>query len=130
MTRIESKTVTVNKSAEELFEQLKDLRNFKRVMPDSVDKFEADEDSFLFGMKGMPDVRLRVEEKREPEYIRFKSASSKIDFSLEGHVKPVTANTCEVRFEFSGKFNPMVRMMVERPLKNFIENLVDKMKDF
>lgn len=130
MTRIESKTVAVNKSAEELFSQLEDFRNFKKVMPESVDKFEADEDSFLFGMKGMPDVRLRLEEKRPPEYMLFRSASGKIDFSLEGFITPVSDNTCEVKFEFKGKFNAMVRMMVERPLKNFIENLANKMQEF
>ncbi len=129
MTRIESKTVTVNKSAQQLFDELSDFRNFNKVMPESVNKFEAHEESFLFGMKGMPEVRLRLEEKREPEYILLKSASSKLDFSLACHVKPVSENTCEARFEFVGKFNPMLRMMVEKPLKNFIENLADKMKE-
>lgn len=129
MTHIESKKVVVNKSAEELFDQLINFQNFKKAMPDSVSKFEADDTSFLFGMKGMPEVRLVKKEERRPEYIAFKSASSKIDFSLACHIKPIDDNSCEAWFDFEGKFNPMLRMMVEKPLKNFIETLADKLKE-
>ena len=129
MTQIKSKTVTVNKSAQALYAQLQDFQNFHKAMPDSVNKFEADETSFLFGMKGMPEVRLVLSEKREPEFILFKSASSKLDFSLACNIKPISDDSCEAYFEFQGQFNPMLRMMVERPLKNFIEVLADKMKD-
>ena len=48
MLHLESKTVTVNKSAEELFDQLRDFKNFNQLMPDSVQKFEADDNSFMF----------------------------------------------------------------------------------
>lgn len=129
MTQIKSKTVTVNKSAQALYTQLQDFQNFHKAMPDSVNKFEADETSFLFGMKGMPEVRLVLSEKTEPEYILFKSASSKLDFSLACNIKAISDDSCEANFEFHGQFNPMLRMMVERPLKNFIEVLADKMKD-
>lgn len=126
MTRIESKTVTVDKSANELYNMMLDFRNFHKVMPESVTKFESDENSFLFAMKGMPEVTMVLEEKREPEYILFKSAG-KIEFSLACYLTPKTENTCEAHFEFIGHFNAMLRMMVEKPLKNFIETLADKM---
>lgn len=129
MTRIESKKAQVNKPAEALYQELMDFRNFSKVMPDSVTKFEADEDSFLFGLKGMPEQRLRLEEKQEPEYIILKSASSKLDFSLVINITPTSDDTCEVQFEFSGKFNPMVKMMVEKPLTKFIETLADRVED-
>lgn len=130
MTHIKSKTASVNKSAEELFAKLEDFQNFKKAMPDSVVKFEADETSFLFGMKGMPEVRLVLKEKKQPEYLLFKSASSKLDFGLACHIQPKTDDSCEAYFEFEGQFNPMLRMMVERPLKNFIEVLASKLEEF
>ncbi len=126
LTQIESKTVTVQKSASALFAELQDFKNFKKAMPDSVIKFESDATSFLFGLKGMPEVRLVVQEQVEPELIKFKSASSKIDFSLSCHIKGINSTSCETKFSFEGNFNPMLKMMVERPLKNFIENLADK----
>ena len=129
MTHIESKTAQVNKPAEQLYHELLNFENFSKVMPEQVTKFEAGKDSFKFSMRGLPEVQLRLEETVEPTLIRMRSGSTKIDFSLMAHIIPQTADTCEVRFEFVGKFNPMMRMMVEKPLKNFIENLTDKVKE-
>jgi len=127
MTKIESKTVTVNQADKELYQKLSDFNNFQEIMPESVTKFEADNDSFIFGIKGMPEVRLVLDEKQEPEFIRLKSASSKLDFSLTCHIKAIDDSSSEAYFHFEGDFNPMLKMMVERPLKNFIESLADKL---
>jgi len=127
MTHIESKKVTVNTSATELYQKLEKPENFKQAMPESVTKFEADDNSFVFGMKGMPEVRLVIKEKVEPELLTFEAASSKLDFTLACHITPIDEDTCEAYFHFEGKFNPMLRMMVEKPLKNFIEALADKL---
>lgn len=126
MTKIESKKVTIRKSAEALHAILSKFDNFSKFMPDSVTKFEADEDSFKFGMKGLPEVRLVLEDSQAPNLIKLKSASSKIDFSLSALITAITDDSSELKFEFEGNFNPMMRMMVERPLKAFIEDLVNK----
>lgn len=125
--KLESKKVTVNSSATDLYKKLENLENFRQAMPESVTKFEADENSFVFGMKGMPEVRLVIKEKKEPELISLEAASSKLDFTLACFITPIDETTCEAYFDFEGKFNPMLRMMVEKPLKNFIEALADKL---
>ncbi len=129
MTRLESKTVSIDKSAQELYAELSHLENFKAYMPDSVTSFYADESSFKFGLKGMPEVRLVMDEVRKPELIKLKSASSKIDFSLAANINSINEHSSELKFDFEGKFNPMLKMMVERPLKTFMEELIDKIAD-
>lgn len=94
----------------------------KMVMPESVIRFEADENTFVFGLKGMPDVRLLVDEIREPDLLKFKAASSKLDFTLSC-VLEENENGALVQYLFDGNFNPMMKMMVERPLTRFIEDL-------
>lgn len=126
MTRIESKSVTIRKSAEVLHGILSKFDNFSKFMPDSVTKFEADDTSFKFGLKGLPEVRLVLEDSQAPNMIKMKSASGKIDFSLSALITALTDDSSELKFEFEGDFNPMVKMMVERPLKAFIEELVNK----
>jgi len=39
---LESPKVTVDKSAEYLFNALTDVKNFEKLMPDNIAKFEAD----------------------------------------------------------------------------------------
>jgi carbon monoxide dehydrogenase subunit G len=60
---IEGNKVTVGKSQKEMFEFLADLKNFEQLMPENTQKFEVDGDSFLFGLKGMPEIRLVLKEK-------------------------------------------------------------------
>ena len=129
MTEINSKTVSISKSANDLYNQLIDFQSFGSMMLDSVQKFEADDSSFLFQMKGIPEVRLVLDSKVEPSLISFKSASSKLDFKLSCIINPIDDSSCEAHFEFTANFNMMLKMMVERPLTSFIENLADKLQE-
>jgi hypothetical protein len=51
-------------------------------MPDSLTSFEHREDGFKFGLKGMPEVALKIAELEEDKKVVLKSASSSLDFSL------------------------------------------------
>ncbi len=119
---ITSEKVTISKKPAEFFALMADLKNMKMVMPESVIRFEADENTFVFGLKGMPDVRLLIDEIKEPELLKFKAASSKLDFTLSC-VLNETETGAEIQYLFEGNFNPMMKMMVERPLTKFIEDL-------
>ena len=50
---LESPTSSIQKPRKEVFEFLTDLRNFQRLMPDSIQTFEVlDEDTFHHGDQG------------------------------------------------------------------------------
>lgn len=121
---IEGKKITVNKSAEEIFNFLSDFSNFEGLMPENVTKFEADETSFIFGIKGMPEVRLRKKSETEFSQIILEAASSKLPVELIASFSENADNT-EVQLTIDGSFNPMIKMMVQKPLTNFITSLTD-----
>lgn len=125
MLELKSRTVLVKQPAEALYDHLMDLQNLYALMPESVERFEADADTFLFGLKGLPDVRLRKEKLERPHLIEFKSASSKMDFTLRCHLAKESEKT-HLHFSFEGHFNPMVRMLAEKPLQNFLGALADQ----
>ena len=59
--KLESKKTIVNKSAQETFNFLNNVENFKALMPENISKFEVlDNDKFLFALKGMPEIVLNV----------------------------------------------------------------------
>jgi carbon monoxide dehydrogenase subunit G len=120
---IEGNKVTIGKSQKEMFELLTDLKNFEKLMPDNTQKFEVDGDSFIFGLKGMPEIRLVLKEKTEYSNIILGAASSKLDFELNADIKEIDDNSSEVQLDFNGKFNMMMSMMVKKPLTAFIEAL-------
>jgi hypothetical protein len=122
---LETKKTVINKSQKEFFEFLTDLNNFKDLMPENTDKFEVDGESFIFSLKGMPEIRLVVKEKQAYDKIVLGAASSKLNFSLTANIHAISENTCETQLLFNGDFNPMMAMMVKSPLQKFIDTLTD-----
>lgn len=120
---IEGSKVTLMKSAKETYLFLMSLKNFEQLMPDSIEKFQVDGDSFLFALKGMPEIRLVLDDCTQYSKISLKAASSKLSFSLNAHLFEISENSCEVQLLFEGDFNPMMAMMVKRPLTSFIDTL-------
>jgi len=124
---IEGNKVSVNKSQKELFDFLADFKNFEQLMPEEVQKFEADETSFIFGIKGMPDVRLVKKSEIKPSQIILEGAGSKLPVELKADIFE-NGDSSEVKLTFNGNFNPMIKMMVQKPLKKFIETLTSNLE--
>lgn len=121
---LESPKTTVNKSPEEVFNFLSDVKNFEKLMPENISKFEVlDDDKFLFALKGMPEIVLKKKEVTPPNKIVLGAAGGKIDFSLTGHIESIDSNTSHVQLVFNGDFNPMMAMMIKGPITKFIETL-------
>ena len=126
---IEGNKIVVEKSQKEMFEFLTDLKNFEQLMPDTIQKFEVEGESFIFGLKGMPEIRLVLKDKTEYSNITLGAASSKLDFELVADIDEIDEDSCEVQLNFNGKFNMMMAMMVKKPLTAFIETLTDNLEE-
>ena len=124
---LEGRKIIVNKSANNLVEMLKNPEDYKSLMPDSLQSFEVRDNGFKFSLKGMPEIALKIEEVTEKEVV-LKSASSSLDFALGGMMNPAGENQTEVQLLFDGEFNPFIKMMVEKPLQNFINSLTDNLE--
>lgn len=125
---LESPKVTVDKSQQELFDFLSDLKNFESIMPDNISKFEVlSEDKFLFALKGMPEIVLKKKDVDAPNKIVLGAAGGKLDFSLTGLITEIESEKSEIQLAFSGDFNPMMSMMIKGPISKFIETLATKM---
>lgn len=124
---LEGRKIVVNKSAEELVNLLKNPEDYKSLMPESLQSFEVRDNGFKFSLKGMPEIALKIEEVTESQVI-LKSASSSLDFTLKGAMNAINENQTEVQLLFEGKFNPFIKMMVEKPLQNFMNSLTDNIE--
>ncbi len=125
---IKGNTIIIQKSAKELYEYFINLENFKQLMPESTEKFEVDGDSFLFSLKGMPEIRLVLKEKTPYSNITLGAASSKLAFTLAANINEVAKSESEVQLKFIGDFNPMMAMMVKKPLTKFIDTLTENLE--
>jgi len=125
---LESPKVTVEKSAEYLYTQLSDVRNFEKLMPENIAKFEVlGDDIFNFGLKGMPEIKLRLKEGVPFSKIILNAASDKLPFTLVANINAISENSSEVKLDFDGEFNAMMAMMIKGPISKFIETLAGNM---
>jgi carbon monoxide dehydrogenase subunit G len=121
---LESPKISVEKSPEDVFNFLTDVKNFESLMPENISKFEVlAEDKFVFALKGMPEIVLKKKEAIPPNKIILGAAGGKIDFSLIANITETTPASSEVKLDFSGDFNPMMAMMIKGPISKFIETL-------
>lgn len=125
---LDSPKVTVEKPAQYIFEQLIDVKNFEKLMPDNIAKFEVTgEESFIFALKGMPEIKLKLKEKTASNKVVLGAASDKLPFTLTGDINAVSDAASEVQLHFEGEFNAMMAMMIKGPITKFIETLAQNM---
>ncbi|HRG18734.1 MAG TPA: SRPBCC family protein [Flavobacterium lutivivi] len=126
--KLESPKVLVNNSQEYIFNALSDIENFEKLMPDTIAKFEVlGDDIFNFGLKGMPEIKLRLKEGVPHSRVNLAAASDKLPFTLVADLNKVSDNSTEVQLFFDGEFNPMMAMMIKGPISKFIETLAENM---
>ena len=128
MTRIESQQVEVNKSAEEIFNFISDFNNFSQLMPSSVKDLETTEETCSFSLKGMPTIKLKVGEKTPFSLVSMVADGGQIAFSLNCALEE-DGDNCKAKLFFEAELNMMMKMMVEKPLTNFLNILVDRLKE-
>lgn len=125
---IESPKRTIDKSQKEIFEFLSEVKNFEQLMPENISKFEVlNDDTFIFALKGMPEISLKLKEQLPHEKIVLGAAEGKLDFTLTADIYEITENTSEVLLHFNGEFNAMMAMMIKNPITNFIGTLSEKL---
>lgn len=125
---LESQKVTVAKSSEYIFNALSDVQNFEKLMPESIAKFEVlSDDAFIFGLKGMPEIKLKMKDKIAFSKVVLGAASEKLPFTLTANINALSDTDTEVQLDFIGEFNPMMAMMIKGPISKFIETLAQNM---
>ncbi|MBZ9652981.1 SRPBCC family protein [Psychroflexus montanilacus] len=125
---IESEKKTVAKSQKETYEFLKNVENFEKLMPEGIEKFEMlSEESFLFQLKGMPAIKLKLDKTEPHHLVVLAAASDKLPFTLRGEIEAIAESQSEVQLIFEGEFNSMMAMMIKNPIKKFITTLSENL---
>ena len=121
--------VVENLSAEQLYNKLSDLNNLKDIMPSSIQNFESTKTTCSFKMKGMPELKLKLGEKVPFSKISLTAEDSQVPFSLYCFITDKESQ-CQVQLEINAELNMMMKMMVEKPLTQFLDVLASRIANF
>ncbi|MDC7998526.1 SRPBCC family protein [Gilvibacter sediminis] len=125
-----SKTVTLDKSAQNVCDFLSHVKNFEQLMPENTAKFELiGEQAFVFALKGMPEIALELKEINAPNQVVLGAKSDKLPFTLTANIEELEASKSATTLDFEGDFNAMMAMMIKGPIKSFLESLTDNLQN-
>jgi carbon monoxide dehydrogenase subunit G len=124
MTNIESRKGSIKKSQKEVFDFLSDFNHFKDLMPEQVTDWRSDTESCAFTLKGMASLGMKFEKKiPHSEITIIPDGKVPFDFRLICLMAPDNNQTI-LQLRFEADLNPFLKMMAEKPLKNFLDLLI------
>lgn len=122
--KIEGELIRLNKNQSEVYQFLNTLENYSLIMPESNKVFEIlDANRFKFGLKGMPEIVLKLIEGNDMDTIVLSSDNEKFPFTLSGLLQSISDDETQLQLVFEGDFNPMMEMMIKSPLTAFVNDL-------
>ena len=127
--KLESKIGKIEKPDEQIYNFLSDFNNIKTLIPsDKIENWESDEDSCSFSISPIGKTGIKIAEKEPHKLIKFTSSEeSQYQFFFWLQLKQVAENDTRIKLTIEVKINAMVEMMAKKPLKEFLDKLVDQL---
>jgi carbon monoxide dehydrogenase subunit G len=123
----ESKIGKVSLSSEKIYNFLSDFNNLKNYIPaDKISNWQSTEDTCHFTVSGMGDVGLKIIEKTPFSVIKVTGDGlNNHHFFLWIQLKEVAENDTRAKVTLKADINPMLKMMVAKPIQKFLDMLVE-----
>ncbi|MFC2112785.1 SRPBCC family protein [Bacteroidota bacterium] len=128
MSKIESKIGVIKQPAEKIFNYISNFNNFESLIPeDRVKNFESTEDNCRFTVEGIGKAGLKILEKEPPQLIKISSdEQTSFDFLLWIQIKEIEPADSRIKITTEVQLNPMMATMFKKPLKSFVDTLIDQ----
>ena len=126
MTNLNSPEVNVNLSAEALYKKLSNLNNLEAILPPQISEFESTYDSCSFKIGGMPKIKLEIHEKIPNNKISLTAKESQVPFNLVCQISE-NGKKSKAILQINAELNMMMKMMLEKPLINFLNKAAEEL---
>jgi hypothetical protein len=132
LSNFESRSGKLSANAETVFAFVTDIRNFERFAPKgTINNWIAEKESCSFSVSMVGIVTVRISEKQQFSKVIYNGdALKKNDFSLILHITDNLTQPAYVRVVLSADLNPVMKMMVSKPIVQFLEMLIKEMENF
>ncbi|MGB0392040.1 MAG: hypothetical protein ACPGRC_03165 [Salibacteraceae bacterium] len=128
MLTIESSKVDVKKNAQEVFDFLLNLNNLEKLMPqDRIEYWKSTDTTCRFGIKNLSSIGMKVQQSSAPNNIILESdGKNPFTFTLSIFINEM-ADGVTSYFVFEGDVNMFMKAMVQKPLKDFFDQLASNL---
>ena len=132
LSNYESRSGSLSCTPKEVFDFVTDIRNFEQFIPEgTINNWQSEKDTCSFSVSMIGTVSLRIEKKEPYDKVIFSGdALKKNDFSLILNILENEDNYAEVKVKLEAELNPMLKMMANKPILQFLEMLIREMENF
>ena len=129
MTIFESAVKTIYASEQNIFAVLSDLRNAEklkgRIPEDKVKDIQIWQDSISFVVEPVGELSLRIIDTEPFKTIKFVGENSPVDFFVWIKLEKTDEAETEMKITLKADLNPIIKMMAEKPLQQFVDMLAN-----
>ena len=117
---------------EELFYFVTDIRNFERFIPgDTISNLKIGQDSCSFQVSMLGTINISISSKIMHSKVIFSGNALHVnDFSLIINISGTENNRSEAYITLLADMNPLLKMVAEKPIAQFLETLINEMEKF
>ena len=124
-----SEIKTVNHSPEKLSGFLTNLNNFKELLPPQIKNWQSTETWCSFDIEGTASLGFQIIEQTQ-EKIKYENyGKSPFPFFLTINLGKISEGETRVGMKFEASLNPMMKMMIQKPIVNLLNLMVDKLNE-
>lgn len=127
--KIESNRVKINAPAEKTYQLVSNFNNFGASLPPEVKNWKSTENNCSFEVSGMAKINIDIIDKVPFESVTYKvSANQPIEMVLIGKIQ-AELDFCFAQIFLDAEVPTALALMMKKPLENFINVLVNKVKE-
>jgi carbon monoxide dehydrogenase subunit G len=123
----ESKIGKVSMPSERIYNFISDFNNLKDYVPaDKISNWQSSSDACTFTVSGMGSVALKIVEKTPFNLVKIAGDGlANYQFNLWVQIKEAAESDSRVKVTLKTDINPMMKMMVSKPIQKFLDMLVE-----
>ncbi len=131
-SQYESRSGSLSCTSREVFDFVTDIRNFKQFIPDGkINNWKSDKDTCSFNVAMVGNINVRLAGKEPYSRVVFKGdALKENDFSLVLNISEGTEYMADVKVLLEAELNPMLKMVANKPIIQFLDILIREMENF
>jgi hypothetical protein len=132
VSHFESRSGSLSGTSEEVFEFVTDIRNFRQFVPEgTINDWQSEKDACSFNVSMVGTINVRITDKEPFKKVVYNGdALKKNDFALVLDIRKGSDNNAVVKVSLEAELNPMLKMVANKPLIQFLELLIREMENF
>jgi carbon monoxide dehydrogenase subunit G len=130
--RYESRIAVVKVEAAKIYRFVTDMRNFERfITVSAIKNWNATVSECSFEISPVGRAELEIEKREENSMVKYKgNGLNGTTFFMWVQIKELNPGDSRVKLTIEAELNPVLRMMAEKPIKDFLEKIVAGIESF